>query len=349
MMDCSRRSLIAALGAGALATAGGLFAPCVAASRSTALRFILNWKYQGPHGWFFLAQDRGYFAKTGVAPVFDQGDGSAAAVPKVAAGAYDLGFGDINALIEFAALHPADAPVGVFMLYNNPPFAIAFKSSSAIRVPKDLEGKNLGAPANDGALKLFPMFCKHAGIDEAKVTVTVVQPALREQMLVAGKLDGIFGYQTTIRMGLKQLGTDPDTDVRWINYRDYGLDLYSNAIIASRRLVRDRPAAIKGFLWALNRGLKDGLKDPAAAVEAVRRREPLINVALEQDRLRSTLSEMNNPEIRQFGLGDVSDARLARSIQTIAQALAFTNSPKVRQIFVRDFLPPAAERLHSLP
>ncbi|MBO0759579.1 MAG: ABC transporter substrate-binding protein [Bradyrhizobiaceae bacterium] len=85
----------------------GLLAPFAAspAGAQTKLKFVLNWKYQGPQGWFFLAEDRGYFKNEGIDIAIDQGNGSGPAVPLVANGTYDVGFGDIN-VIEFAAKKP---------------------------------------------------------------------------------------------------------------------------------------------------------------------------------------------------------------------------------------------------
>ena len=122
----------------------------------TKLKMVLNWKYQGPQGWFFLADDRGYFKAAGVDVTMDQGNGSGAPIPLVANGTYDVGFGDINALIEFAAKKPEEAPIAVYVMYNRPPFTIAVRADSRIKTPKDLEGKTLGGAAGDGALKLFP-------------------------------------------------------------------------------------------------------------------------------------------------------------------------------------------------
>ncbi len=77
----------------------------------TKLKMVLNWKYQGPQGWFFLADDRGYYKAAGLDMTIDQGNGSGAPIPLVANGTYDVGFGDINALIQFAAKKPDDAPI----------------------------------------------------------------------------------------------------------------------------------------------------------------------------------------------------------------------------------------------
>ncbi len=111
------------------------------AAAQTKLKMVLNWKYQGPQGWFFLADDRGYFKAAGLEVTMDQGNGSGAPIPLVASGSYDVGFGDINALIQFAATKPEEAPLAVYVMYNRPPFTIAVRSDSGIKTPKDLEGK----------------------------------------------------------------------------------------------------------------------------------------------------------------------------------------------------------------
>jgi NitT/TauT family transport system substrate-binding protein len=329
----------------ALAFAMAFIAPVTAAQADTKIKLILNWKYEGPQGMFFLAQDRGYFKQAGVDVTFDQGSGSGAAVPQVANGAYDMGFGDINALVELAAKKPDDAPIGVFMLYNRPPFTVAVKMDSPIKTPADFVGRKLGGAANDGALKLFPALCATAKIDCSKVEIVNMQPSLREQMLMQGQVDGVFGYVTTIRFSARLTGVDPDKELRFIKFGDYGMDLYSNAIIVSRKFAKEHPEAVKGFLAALNHGIKDAIADPQAAIEAVAAREPLIKPAIERARLDATLTdEMTHPEIAKIGIGDVSDERMAKAIDILVKAKELPRTPTVAEIFDRSFLPPASER-----
>jgi NitT/TauT family transport system substrate-binding protein len=310
---------------------------------------VLNLKYEGPQGMFFLADDRGYFKQEGLDITFDQGNGSGAAVPQVANGAYDAGFGDINALIELAAKKPDDAPVGVFMLYNRPPFTIAVKSDSPIQGPADFVGRKLGGPANDGALKLLPALCSATKIDCGKIEIVSVQPSLREQMLMQGQVDGVFGYVTTIRFSARLTGIDPDKQLRFIKFENYGMDLYSNAIIVSRKLAKEHPEAVKGFLRALNHGIKDAIADPQAAIDAVVKREPLVKPAIERARFDATLSdEMSHPEIARIGIGDVSDERMTKAIDILVKAKELPRTPAVGEIFDRGFLPPLSERPTSV-
>ena len=341
MTSLARRSVIALAAGLALAAP---FASAAPASAETKLKMVLNWKYQGPQGAFFLADDRGYFKAAGLEMTIDQGNGSGAPIPLVANGTYDVGFGDINALIQFAAIKPEDAPIAVYVMFNQPPFTIAVKADSPIKTPKDLEGKTLGGSTNDAALKLFPAFCKVAKIDCTKISITNMAPNLREQMLMQGQVEGVFGYVNTIRFSAKLIGVDPDKQLRFINYGDYGMDLYSNGIIVSKKLVKEKPEVVRGFVRALNKAVIDSLKAPKMAVNAVLKREPLIKFDVELERMDATLKdEMNHPEIARIGLGNVDDERLKRSIDILVEASALPRTPKIEEIFTRAFLPPAAE------
>lgn len=332
-----------------LLSACALAAAAAGAAAQTPVKLVLNWKYEGAQAWFFTAQDKGYFKAEGLDVEIDQGEGSAASVPKVAAGAYQAGFGDINALIDLASKRPADAPVAVYMLYNTPPFTLVVKQDSPIRTPRDLEGRTIGGPANDGALKLFPAFAKIAKIDAAKVNITNMAPNLREQMLSRGQIDAAFGYVTTVSFSAKAMGLDPAKDLRFIRYGDHGMDLYSNAVFFSRSFAKENPKAVQGFVRALNRAIKDVIADPDAGVAAAMKREPLLKREVEREKLLATLrNDMSHPEVARIGLGDIDEARMKRAIDIVADANKLPRTPAVAEVFDRSFLPARAERPSSL-
>jgi NitT/TauT family transport system substrate-binding protein len=341
-----RSCLATLLGAATMAV---MAAVPLAAHAQTKIKMVLNWKYQGPQAWFFLAQDKGYFKSEGLDVEIDQGEGSSASVTKVAAGAYQAGFGDINALIDLSAKRPAEAPVAVYMIYNTPPFTIVVKRDSPIRTPKDLEGKTIGGPANDGALKLFPAFAKVTKVDASKVNITNMAPNLREQMLLRGQVDAVFGFVNTVYFSAKLVGINPEKDLRFINYVDYGMDLYSNAVVFSRSFVRENPKAVQGFVRALNRAINDVLANPDAGMDAVMKREPLLKRDVERERLLATLArEMGHPEIAKFGLGAIDPERMRRAIGIVVEANALPRTPAVSEVFNADFLPSRNERASKL-
>ncbi len=106
----TRRAAVVALSAALGASLAVLPMRGAQAQSLTAVRFVLDWKLQGIHAWYYLAEDRGYFAAEKLAVTIDQGDGSAATVTKVMAGAYDAGFGDVKRSCRTQPPSPAPRP-----------------------------------------------------------------------------------------------------------------------------------------------------------------------------------------------------------------------------------------------
>ena len=330
----------------ALLGAAALSLTAAHAADKTKIRFTLDWKLQGIHAWYFWAQERGYFAAENLDVVIDQGEGSAATINRIVSGAYDAGFGDTNAVIQTAALKPAEAPVVVYMIYSKAPFALLAKASGPVHTIKDLAGKKLGSPAGGASIKLWPALAKAGGLDPASVEVVNMAPNLQEQMLLQGQVDVSAVFTATSYMNLVALKLDPDKDFRWIYYADGGLDLYSNAVMVSPKLARDKPDAVRGLVRAINRALRETMADPDAAIALLAAKEPLLNAGIEKRRLIYVYKTLiDTPEAQRLGIGDVDDARLAASIATIAGSYDLPHAPAAVRVFDHAFLPPKADRM----
>jgi len=329
----------------AIAIGLALWVSGATAQEPTKIRFTLDWKLQGIHAWYYWAQEKGYFAAEKLDVTIDQGEGSAATVTRIMSGAYDAGFGDVNAIIQNASARPADAPVMVYMIYSKAPFALLAKASSPIQSVKDMAGKKLGSPAGAAALKLFPLLAKKNGLDPAKVEILNMAPNLQEQMLLQGQVDISAVFTATSYMNLVALKLDPDKDFRWIYFSDSGVDLYSNGVMVSQKLAKDKPEAVAGLVRAINKAMREVIASPDGAIDLLVKKEPLTNRAIERQRLiYVTKTLIATPEATELGVGDIKDARMGDAVDTIVTSYELARKPAVVDVFSRAFLPPKGER-----
>jgi NitT/TauT family transport system substrate-binding protein len=324
------------------ATAIGLALASLPASAQTPIKFTLDWVFQGPTAPFLVALEKGYYKAEGLDVSMDPGQGSAGAVQRIATGAYQIGFADVNSIIEYNAKNPGKEVMCVFMAYDFAPFGVYALKKSGIKVPKDLEGKKLGAPVFDASFRLFPAFAKKTGI--IKYEHVNLTPQLREQSLVQGTVDFISGHYFSSMLDLKARGVKFD-DIVAMRYVDFGLDLYANGIVVSADMLKNEKA-VKGFIAATMKGWKDVIADNKAGIAAAKKKDPLIDEALETERLQISLqTNILTPYVKANGMGDVDPARFARSVALVSEAFGLSPAPTPDKIFTNKFLPPQADRM----
>ncbi|WP_431281844.1 ABC transporter substrate-binding protein [Humitalea sp. 24SJ18S-53] len=323
-----------------LAGAALLAAPAVRAQTAPRrVRFVLDWTWQSAHSAWTLAGDRGFFTARGLDVGIDRGFGSGDTMTKVAAGTYDIGFADTNLLLKFNHDNPNNQLVSVFVLYDASPNAAIFLKSSGITRPKDLEGRKVSVTDGEGTRLLFPIFARANQIDVSKIEFLSVNAQLRDAMVVQRRADATLGFLTTTALNMVGSGV-PLNDIGWLQYNRFGVELYSSGLVCRKDYAERNPEAVTAFVAATIDGIRAMVADPRAAMASLKRREPLIDEAVEIQR-NELINEVAllTPHVRANGVSSVVQARFERSAAQVAEAFDIPIRPSMDFTYTDRFLP----------
>lgn len=310
----------------------------------TPIRFTLDRPVDGATAPFIVATTKGYFRSEALSVTTDVAKGTTDAIARVAHGASDIALADINALIRFRDTPNAPAVKAVFILANSAPYAIIARKSRGIATLSDMAEKTLGVATDDLSIRLWPALADRNGIPAANVKQQAIGAAVREPMLSAGQVDAVTGFSYLSAVNLRNRGIPAD-DLTVLRFADYGCPAYGAALIVNPKFAAEQPEAVRAFLRATVKGLRQTIKNPGAAVDAVMAQMNGGERPLELERLRIALRDnILTNDVRRNGFGSAEATRLNQSITALAHDRKFREKPLASDIFDPSFLPPATER-----
>ncbi|MBV8167957.1 MAG: ABC transporter substrate-binding protein, partial [Alphaproteobacteria bacterium] len=249
------------------------------------------------------------------------------------------------AMIKYNAEHPGQELIAVFVTGDASPNAVMALKKSGIAKPKDLEGKVLAATAASAGRLMFDAFAIGAGIDAKTITWQTVSGQLREPMLVRGDVAAVAGFTTSSVMSIRELGV-PEDQIVTLLYKDYGIDVYGMALWTSIAFADANPKTVAAVVRASNRGLKDAIADPRAAVASLKSRDALLNLDIERDRLLFAHRNVTlTPFVAANGLGTVVPERMRQTVRSVLDSFGIKTDLPLDKVYTDRFLPPQAERM----
>jgi NitT/TauT family transport system substrate-binding protein len=309
----------------------------------TPIKFTLNFAVGGDAAPIYWAQDKGYFKDAGLDVTIDPSSGSGESVTRVASGVYQIGLADFSTLVEFASKHADQTPKAVLIYYRHSPQSIISWKSAGINKPADLVGRTIGTGVTDGPSRMLPALLRVAGVDISKVELKQMTPAIRDSMLMTKRVDAVVGNDYTTWFNMKARGIKLQ-DVNILQYANFGLDVYGNAIIVNQSLLRDNPKAVQGFVAAAMRGWREAMADPQAAAELLVARDKLIDPTIEGERLAWIRDhEVMTPDAVKYGVGAIPPGDIRKNIAVIASAFGLARTPALNSVYDARFAPARAQ------
>ena len=309
-----------------------LLAGTTAAAAADKITFVTDYGLYGRHAYYFVAIEKGYYARANLDVDIVRSPGSANTIKQVANGTAQIGFADAFAVVLGRANDGVPVKL-VAMLYPRPPHAVYVLKGSGIASPKDLEGKTLADTAFSSVPKLFATYAKAAGFDASKTKWVTANNDALPGMLSAGRVDGIG--QFTVGEPLLAIAAAPK-EVLGLPYADAGLDYYSNGIVAADETLRSNPELVRRFVRANSDGLKAAMANPQEAGEIMHRRHPEIDLRIaiqETEKVRQLAQQPN------AALGSIDPARVQKTIDVVGSAFELKSRVATADVYAPGFLP----------
>lgn len=257
--------------------------------------FVLNWLPNGSHAPFYMAQERGYYVAEGLKVQILPGSGSGNTVKVVGSGAQDFGLaGGESVAIGRAAGVPV---VSIAALQQRSPICLLSLRKSKISTPTDLVGKTMGVKFGSSTYPAFKAILKKFKIDESKINEKSIGPGV--QHLLIGDVDAMDGHLENEAAQLRAEGAD----INVLPLSALGFETYGVCLISSEATLKAKPTTTLHFLRASIRGIKEAMKDPETAVQAVQRLYPTLKKPMLVQQLRGFLELFNSPSVKRDGTG----------------------------------------------
>ena len=336
----SRRHFLALASSGAVA----LSYAKPARAATTIIRLALDHRIDGATAPFAVAASRGFYRAQNLDVTLLPATTAQNALTRLAKGEADIALSDFNERVRYRDKADAPALKAVFALYNENGYAIIARRSRGVDSVTDLQGKTIGVAEGDLAVRLWPALSKRIGFDGSKVKLEKIGAAVREPMLSAGQVDGVFGLSYASAINLRDRGV-PQSDLMVFRFSDFGDMSYGQCLIVNPAFAAANPEAVSAFPRAIVDGIKFCVKDPAKAIDDVMSQMDGGSRELELERLRTVLRDnIATADVRRDGLGLITPERFKEATDLIATDFKFRNPPAIQDIYTDAFLPSPGSR-----
>lgn len=300
--------------------------------------FQLDWLPGGDKAPVYVGIKQGFFSAENLDVKVAAGRGSTDAITKLATGSSDIGTSDIGALL--AARATDKVPVtAVYSVFTEAPHAFMVLHGGDVHSVKDVAGKKVATSPFTSSNLFLPLVLKDNGLAPDAITLTKADPGALGPMLVTGQADVVISWVTdTQRYRDQAHSAGKDIDV--IPWSGAGLDLYSTALIASDRFLKERPDVARRFVKAFAKSVAFCHDHPDVAGQDIHAMVPEVDAKVAAATLRDTLKLIYNDVSQRDGLGVFKQARLASTWKWVAEAQHLAPaSLDVETTVDRSFLP----------
>jgi NitT/TauT family transport system substrate-binding protein len=296
------------------------------------LDFIIG----GKHAPWFVALEKGFYAKRGLTATIQAGSGSADTVRAIAAGGSDFGFADMSTAI---VARTRGTPVLTVAQFGYVPATIMWREDTAIKKLKDLEGKSWAISPGQAQWYLMPAYCRINKIDFKSIKIQETAAPIQPAALVAKRTDFIVMYRASNDEVAELAATKQGMKLNRIFMKDTGLDIYGTGLIVKEDDIKQRPDLVRAYVEGTMEGLRYTRDHQEEALQILLKQKPELDLALTTLQLKNALYEVFiPPESVQSGLGFMKPDIMDKTVRITNEYFDVGRKVTAAEVFTNRFI-----------
>ncbi|HEU4345329.1 MAG TPA: ABC transporter substrate-binding protein [Candidatus Binatia bacterium] len=306
------------------------------AAQSTSATIKLDFIIGGKHAPWFVALEKGFYAKRGLAVTIQAGSGSADTVRTIAAGGADLGFADMSTTIVAKS---RGTPVQTVAQFGYVPTTIMWREDTVIKKLKDLEGKSWAISPGQAQWFLMPAYCRINKIDYKAIRIQETAAPLQPAALVAKRADFIVMYRASNDEVAELAATKQGMTLNRIYMKDTGLDIYGSGLIVKDDDVKKRPELVRAYVEATMEGLRYSRDNQEESLRILLKHKPELDQYLTTVQLKNALTEVFlPPESIQSGMGYMKPDIMEKTVRVVNEFFDVARKVSAKEVFTNQFI-----------
>ena len=261
-------------------------------ARETPVVIRLDFIIGGNHAPWFVAWEKGFYAKRGLNVTIQPGTGSADTIRAIAAGAADVGFANVSTAIVGRS---RGAPTVSVAQLGFIAVTVLWREEADIKGLKDLEGKSWAISPGQAQWFLMPALARINNLDFATIKIQETAPPLQPAALLAKKADFITMFRASNDEVAEMVATKQGIRLKRIHMREAGLDIYGSALIVKEEDIKRRPEMIRAYVEGTMEGLRYTRDHQEEALGILLKHKPELDKELTRIQIKNGVEEVFIP------------------------------------------------------
>ena len=290
----------------------------------------------GKHAPWYVALEKGFYAKRGLAATIQASTGSADTLRLLGSGGADFGFADMATMIVAKS---RGTPVQAAAQFGYVGATILWRDEGVIKKIKDLEGKSWAISPGQAQWYLMPAYCRINKINFKAIKIQETAAPIQPAALATKKADFIIMFRASNDEVAELAAAKVAVKLSRVFMKDTGLDIYGTSLIVKDEDVKKRPEFVRAYVEGTLEGLRYARDHQEEALKILLKHKPELDPALTTLQLKNALTEVFLPlESVKVGLGYMKPEIMDKTVRVTNEDFDVARKVSPKEVYTNQFI-----------